>query len=149
MANPRSNKRSDAVSDGVTEKLVTVLRTSSVSKGGRTFSFKAVMVAGNGKGEFGLGLGKAKEVPVAIKKATEDARRNMIKVNLKGNTLQHPIHARHGASKVIMLPASEGTGIIAGSAMRAVFEVLGVSNVLAKNIGSTNPINVIRATING
>ena len=111
--------------------------------------FSALVVTGDGEGRVGYGRGKALEVPVAIQKASEAARRNMVQINLKGNTLQHPIKARHGASKVIMLPASEGTGVIAGNAMRAVFEVMGVENVLAKCIGSTNPINVVQATIKG
>ena len=111
--------------------------------------FSALIVAGDGQGKVGFGRGKAREVPVAIKKATEDARRNMVSIQLKGNTLQHMVKSSHGASKVIMLPASEGTGVIAGNAMRAVFEVMGVANVLAKCIGSNSPINVVRATING
>jgi small subunit ribosomal protein S5 len=125
-------------SDGFKEKLVTVRRVSKVVKGGRTFSFTALTVVGDGKGRVGIGTGNAKEVPVAIQKAMESAR-----------TLFHPVKARHGASKLIMLPASEGTGVIAGGAMRAVFEVVGVRNVLAKCLGSTNPINVVRATLKG
>lgn len=136
--------------EGLVEKLVNVNRVAKVVKGGRIFSFTALTVIGDGKGKIGFGRGKSKEVPVAIQKAMEQARRNMIQVDLKdGHTLQHPITARHGASKVYMQPASEGTGIIAGGAMRAVFEVLGIQNVLAKSIGSTNPINIVRATING
>lgn len=132
------------------EKLVNVNRVAKVVKGGRIFGFTALTVVGDGSGRVGFGRGKAREVPVAIQKAMEQARRNMIQVELKdGHTIQHPINANHGASKVYMQPASEGTGIIAGGAMRAVFEVLGIQNVLAKNIGSTNPINVVRATING
>ncbi|NVK21321.1 MAG: 30S ribosomal protein S5 [Kangiellaceae bacterium] len=136
--------------EGLVEKLVNVNRVAKVVKGGRIFSFTALTVIGDGKGKIGFGRGKAKEVPVAIQKAMEQARRNMIQVELKdGHTLQHPINARHGASKVYMQPASEGTGIIAGGAMRAVFEVLGIQNVLAKSVGSTNPINIVRATVNG
>lgn len=136
--------------EGLVEKLVNVNRVAKVVKGGRIFGFTALTVVGDGKGKIGFGRGKSKEVPVAIQKAMEQARRNMIQVDLKdGHTLQHPINARHGASKVYMQPASEGTGIIAGGAMRAVFEVLGVQNVLAKSVGSTNPINIVRATING
>ncbi len=139
----------DSTSDGIQEKLVGVNRTAKVVKGGRKFGFSALIVAGDGEGKVGFGRGKAREVPLAIQKATEAARRNMVQIHLKGNTLQHKVNARHGASNVIMLPASEGTGIIAGNAMRAVFEVMGVENVLAKCIGSTNPINVVQATIKG
>ncbi len=136
--------------EGLVEKLVNVNRVSKVVKGGRIFSFTALTVVGDGNGKVGFGRGKAREVPAAIQKAMEQARRNMIQVELKdGHTLQHPINARHGASKVYMQPASQGTGIIAGGAMRSVFEVVGVENVLAKSIGSTNPINIVRATIRG
>ena len=136
-------------SDGYQEKLVTVARNAKVVKGGRIFGFSALTIVGDGKGRVGVGRGKAREVPAAIQKAMENARRNLVRIELNGNTLFHPIKARHGASKVIMLPASEGTGIIAGGAMRAVFEVLGVQNVLAKCLGSTNPINVVYATLKG
>lgn len=139
----------DTTSDGLIEKLVNVSRVAKTVKGGRIMRFSAMMVVGDGKGRVGVGYGKAAEVPVAIQKATENARRNMITIQLKGNTLQHEINVRHGASRVLMMPASEGTGVIAGNAMRAVFEVMGVQNVLAKNIGSTNPINVVYATIKG
>ncbi|SEI89893.1 SSU ribosomal protein S5P [Allopseudospirillum japonicum] len=131
------------------EKLVQVNRVAKVVKGGRIFGFTALTVVGDGKGRVGFGRGKAREVPVAIQKAMEQARRNMIDVQLDGTTLQYPVKARHGASKVYMQPASEGTGIIAGGAMRAVLELAGVHNVLAKCYGSTNPVNVVRATING
>lgn len=131
------------------EKLVQVNRVAKVVKGGRIFGFTALTVVGDGEGRVGFGRGKAREVPVAIQKAMDAARRNMIDVPLKGTTLQYPINARHGGSKVYMQPASEGTGIIAGGAMRAVLEVAGVQNVLAKCYGSTNPVNVVRATING
>ncbi len=131
------------------EKLVTVNRVAKVVKGGRQFRFGAVTVVGDGNGRVGLGLGKSREVPLAIQKAMEDARRNMITVPLNEGTLQYPIVAEFGAAKVYMQPASEGTGIIAGGPMRAVFEVVGIHNVLAKSNGSTNPINVIRATIKG
>lgn len=131
------------------EKLVQVNRVAKVVKGGRIFGFTALTVVGDGNGRVGFGRGKAREVPVAIQKAMDQARRNMIKVSLKGNTLQYPVKARHGASKVYMQPASEGTGIIAGGAMRSVLELAGVHDVLAKCYGSTNPVNVVRATING
>lgn len=140
---------SDTTTDGILEKLVAVRRTAKVVKGGRVFGFSALVVAGNGDGKVGYGLGKAKEVPAAIQKATENARRNMIQVNLKGTTLYHAIKARHASSTVLMLPASEGTGVIAGSAMRAIFEVMGIENILSKCIGSSNPINVVRATFKG
>lgn len=133
--------------DGLVEKLVSVIRTSKVVKGGRIFGFAAITVVGNGAGRIGMGRGKAREVPVAIQKALESARKNMVQVPLRGNTLYHEMIAHHGASKVFMKPAAEGTGIIAGGAMRAVFEVLGVRNVLAKCIGSSNPVNVVRATL--
>jgi small subunit ribosomal protein S5 len=139
----------DNTTDAYVEKLVAVNRTAKVVKGGRIFRFSAIVVAGNGEGRVGFGRGKASEVPIAIQKATEAARRNMVQIQLKDDTLFHKILSRHGASKVIMIPASEGTGIIAGSAMRAIFEVVGVKNVLTKIIGSTNPVNVVRATIKG
>ena len=124
------------------EKLIAVNRVSKVVKGGRIFSFTALTVVGDGNGRVGFGYGNA------IQKAMEKARRNMVDVDLNGHTLQHPIKGRHSGSKVYMQPASEGTGIIAGGAMRAVLEVAGVQNVLSKCYGSTNPINVVRATIN-
>lgn len=131
------------------EKLVQVNRVAKVVKGGRIFGFTALTVVGDGEGRVGFGRGKAREVPIAIQKAMDAARKNMVNVPLKGTTLQYPINARHGGSKVYMQPASDGTGIIAGGAMRAVLEVAGVQNVLAKCYGSTNPVNVVRATING
>src|SRR3989338_9945461 len=136
-----------AKGDGYTEKLVGVLRHCKVVKGGKIFTFAAVTVVGDGRGRIGIGRRKAREVPVAIQKSLENARKNMRHVVLKGGTLHHAMIGKHGATRVFMKPASEGTGIIAGGAMRAVFEVLGVKNVLAKIIGSTNPINVVRATL--
>jgi small subunit ribosomal protein S5 len=135
--------------DDMIEKLIGVNRVAKVVKGGRVFGFAALVVVGDGNGRVGFGTGKSKEVPVAIQKAMETARRNMIKVKLKDGTLQYPLMGRHGAARVHMQPASEGTGIIAGGAMRAIFEVVGVHNVLAKCIGTNNPINVVRATLNG
>jgi len=135
--------------DDLQEKLVAVNRVAKVVKGGRQFGFSALTVVGDGKGRVGFGSGKAREVPVAIQKALEKARKNMITVNLNGDTLQYPLEGKHGAAKVFMKPASDGTGIIAGGAMRAVFEVVGVHNVLAKCIGTNNPVNVVRATIQG
>jgi small subunit ribosomal protein S5 len=135
--------------DGLLEKLVAVNRVAKVVKGGRQFGFTALTVVGDGEGRVGFGHGKAREVPVAIQKGMEEARKNMKTISLKGGTLQHAVTARHGAAKVYMQPASEGTGIIAGGAMRAVFEVVGIRDVLAKCIGSNNPINVLRATMKG
>jgi small subunit ribosomal protein S5 len=136
-------------SDGLQEKLVSVRRVAKVVKGGRVFGFTALTVVGDGEGRVGYGVCKAREVPIAIQKSLEQARKNMNKVTLKNGTLQYSIMASTGAAKVYMQPASDGTGIIAGGAMRAVFEVVGVNNVLAKCIGTNNPINVVRATING
>lgn len=138
-----------AQGDGLLEKLVAVNRVAKVVKGGRQFGFAALTVVGDGRGRVGFGTGKAREVPVAIQKAMDSARRNMRSINLREGTLQYAVNGFHGAAKVYMQPASDGTGIIAGGAMRAVFEVLGVKDVLAKCIGSNNPINVVRATVNG
>ena len=135
--------------EGLQEKLIQVNRVAKVVKGGRIFGFTALTAVGDGNGKVGFGRGKAREVPLAIQKAMESARRNMITVGLDGNTLQYPIRSRHGASKVYMQPASEGTGVIAGGAMRAILELAGVQNVLAKCYGSTNPINVVQATYKG
>jgi len=135
--------------DDLQEKLINIRRVAKVVKGGRIFGFSALTVVGDGNGRIGIGRGKAREVPVAVQKAMESARRNMVKVGRNGVTLQHDIIAEHGAAKVVMKPASKGTGIIAGGAMRAVFEVAGVEDVLAKSIGSRNPVNVVRATVKG
>jgi small subunit ribosomal protein S5 len=133
--------------DNLQEKLININRVAKVVKGGRQFGFAALTVVGDGNGRIGMGQGKAREVPVAVQKAMDDARRNLVKIHIKEGTLYYPIIGRHGAATVVMRPASEGTGVIAGGAMRAVFEVVGVRNVLAKCIGSTNPVNVVRATI--
>jgi small subunit ribosomal protein S5 len=135
--------------DGMREKMISVNRVTKVVKGGRIMSFAALSVVGDGDGAVGMGKGKAREVPVAVQKAMDEARRNMVKVSLNNGTLYHAVVGTHGAAKVFMQPASEGTGIIAGGAMRAIFEVMGITNVLAKCIGSTNPYNVVRATLNG
>lgn len=135
--------------DNLQEKLVSVRRVAKVVKGGRQFGFSALTVVGDGNGRVGMGRGKAREVPVAVQKAMENARKNMVDVKLNGPTLHHQVTTRHGAALVIMRPASEGTGIIAGGAMRAVFEVAGVHDVLAKCLGSRNPVNVVRATLRG
>jgi small subunit ribosomal protein S5 len=142
-----SNEREN--SDGMLEKLIAVNRVAKTVKGGRQMSFTALTVVGDGDGKVGFGYGKAREVPVAIQKAMERARRNMTAVKLNQGTLWYAIKANHGAAKVYMQPASEGTGVIAGGAMRAVLEVVGVKNVLAKAVGSRNPINLVRATIKG
>jgi len=136
----------DVREEGLVEKLVQVNRVAKVVKGGRIFGFTALTVVGDGNGRVGFGRGKAREVPVAIQKAMEAARRNMVDVDLNGSTIWYPISVRHGASKVFMQPASEGTGVIAGGTMRALLEAAGVHNVLAKCYGSTNPVNVVRAT---
>lgn len=136
-------------SDGLQERLVNIRRVAKVVKGGRIFGFSALTVVGDGNGKVGVGRGKAREVPVAIQKAMENARKNMKNVPLKEGTLQYPVTAEFGAAKVYMQPASEGTGVIAGGPMRAVFDVVGIRNVLAKCIGTNNPINVVNATIKG
>lgn len=135
--------------DGFQEHLIQVNRVAKVVKGGRIFGFTALVVVGDGDGRVGIGRGKAREVPVAVQKAMEDARRNLLRINVNGGTLYYPVVGRHGAARVVMRPASDGTGIIAGGTMRAIFEAAGVRNVLAKVIGTTNPINVARATIDG
>ena len=145
MADPRNQNSGD----DLLEKLVAVNRVAKVVKGGRQFGFTALTVVGDGNGRVGFGYGKAREVPLAIQKAMEKARANLTKVAITNGTLQYPLKGRHGAAKVYMQPASEGTGVIAGGAMRAVFEAVGVHNVLAKCNGSRNPINLVRATIQG
>jgi small subunit ribosomal protein S5 len=137
-----------AAADEYIEKLVAVNRVAKVVKGGRQFGFTALTVVGDGRGKVGFGYGKAREVPVAIQKAMQAARKNLTVVPLKNATLHYPMHGKHGTTRVYMQPAAEGTGVIAGGSMRAVFECLGVRNVLAKSHGSRNPINVVRATMN-
>ena len=144
-----TNVETSQSTDNLQEKLIAVNRVAKVVKGGRQFGFTALTVVGDGQGRVGLGYGKAREVPIAIQKAMEKARKNMHAIPLNGSTLQYPLRGRHGAAKVFMQPASEGTGIIAGGPMRAVFEVLGVKDVLAKCYGSRNPVNVVRATLRG
>src|SRR5246500_5435396 len=147
MANPNISYESDQSGGDLKEKLVTVNRVAKVVKGGRQFGFTALTVVGDGAGRVGFGYGKAREVPVAIQKAMERARKNMVTVPLKGMTVQHEIWGTHGSTKVFMRPASDGTGVIAAGAMRAVFEVAGVQNVLAKSFGSRNAMNVVRVTM--
>lgn len=134
--------------DELIEKLVAVNRTAKVVKGGRQFGFTALTVVGDGSGRVGYGFGKAREVPVAISKAMAQARKNLINVALRNDSLHYAVKGTHGATRVYMQPASEGTGVIAGGGMRAVLECAGVRNVLAKSYGSRNPINVVRATMN-
>ena len=143
------NDQQEDKGDGLREKMISVNRVTKVVKGGRILGFAALTVVGDGDGSIGMGKGKSREVPVAVQKAMEEARRKMVKVQLKNGTLQHTVIGRHGASRVFMQPASEGTGIIAGGPVRAVLEVMGVTNILCKCLGSTNPYNVVRATIDG
>ncbi len=145
----RDRNREEKVDDGMIEKLVAVNRVSKTVKGGRQFTFTALTVVGDGNGKIGFGYGKAREVPVAIQKSMEYARKGMLNVDLNNGTLWHPVKAGHGAARVFRQPASEGTGVIAGGAMRAVLEAVGVKNVLAKAVGSRNPINLVRATLKG
>ncbi len=134
--------------DGLKEKMIAVNRVTKVVKGGRILGFAALTVVGDGDGRIGMGKGKAREVPVAVQKAMDEARRKMFKVSLRSGTLHHTVHGRHGAATVFLAPAPDGTGIIAGGPMRAIFEVMGVTNIVAKSHGSSNPYNMVRATLN-
>ena len=145
----RDRNREEKVDDGMIEKLIAVNRVSKTVKGGRQFTFTALTVVGDGNGKVGFGYGKAREVPVAIQKSMEYARKAMNNVDLNNGTLWHAVKSGHGAAHVYMQPASEGTGVIAGGAMRAVLEAVGVKNVRAKATGSRNPINLVRATLKG
>ena len=151
MAKSQSKKpqQSDKPDDGLREKMISINRVTKVVKGGRILGFAALTVVGDGDGRIGMGKGKSREVPVAVQKAMEEARRKLTKINLKGGTVHHTVIGRHGASTVMIQPAPEGTGIIAGGAMRAVFDVMGVTNIVCKSHGSNNPYNIVRATING
>ena len=131
------------------ESVIHINRVAKVVKGGRNFAFTALVAVGDGNGSAGIGYGKGSEVPLAIQKAIENAKKDIHQIPMAGSTIVHTITGEHGSSKVLLKPASPGTGIIAGGAMRAVFEVIGIQNVLAKSIGSTNPINIVRATIKG
>ena len=132
--------------DGLREKMIQVNRVTKVVKGGRIMGFAALTVVGDGEGRIGMGKGKAREVPLAVSKAMDEARRNMLKVSLRNGSVHHNVTGEHGASKVLLAPAPAGTGIIAGGPMRAVFEVMGVTDIVAKSLGSTNPYNLVRAT---
>ena len=147
MAKFQPRVQDEGRDDGLKEKMIAVNRVTKVVKGGRILGFAALTVVGDGDGRIGMGKGKAREVPVAVQKAMEQARRNMIKVSLKNGSIHHNVRGEHGAAKVLMAPAPAGTGIIAGGPMRAVFEVVGVTNILAKCHGSTNPYNIVRATL--
>mgnify|MGYP003594837532 FL=1 len=148
MSKVQSKDQSQA-DDGLREKMIAVNRVTKVVKGGRIMGFAALTVVGDGDGRIGMGKGKAREVPVAVQKAMEQARRSMFKVPLKDGTLQHTVTGKHGAASVLMSPAKDGTGVIAGGPMRAVFDVMGVHNVVAKSLGSSNPYNLVRATLDG
>ncbi|MDR1855078.1 MAG: 30S ribosomal protein S5 [Azoarcus sp.] len=147
--NQRKQQASEERDDGLREKMVSINRVTKVVKGGRILGFAALTVVGDGDGGIGMGKGKSREVPVAVQKAMDEARRKMKKVSLKNGTLHHTVIGKHGAASVLMQPAPAGTGIIAGGPMRAVFEVMGVTDIICKCIGSTNPYNVVRATLNG
>lgn len=146
MAKKKNNRVKPAENE-LKEKLVTLNRVAKVTKGGRTFSFAAIVVVGDGNGTIGHGLGKAREVASAITKAVDDAKKSLIKVPIYNGTIPHEQHGRYGAGKVLIKPAADGTGVIAGGAMRAVLEVAGVHNVLAKSLGTSNPHNVVKATV--
>lgn len=149
MAKMQSKTQNEKPDDGMREKMIAVNRVTKVVKGGRIMGFAALAVVGDGDGRIGVGKGKSKEVPIAVQKAMEKARHKMIKIQLKNGTLQHTVIGKHGASSVLMSPAKDGTGVIAGGPMRAIFEVMGVINVVAKSNGSTNPYNMVRATLDG
>ena len=146
MAKIQPKVQGDERDDGLREKMIAVNRVTKVVKGGRILGFAALTVVGDGDGRIGMGKGKAKEVPVAVQKAMDEARRKMVKVPLKNGTLQHEVVGKHGDAKVQMMPAKDGTGVIAGGPMRAVFETLGMQDVVAKSLGSSNPYNLVRAT---
>lgn len=145
----KSQQGQEKPDDGMREKMVAINRVTKVVKGGRIMGFAALTVVGDGDGGVGMGKGKSREVPVAVQKAMEEARRKLIRISIKDGSLHHTVTGRHGATKVLISPASAGTGVIAGGPMRAVFEVMGITDVVAKTIGSSNPYNVVRATLNG
>ena len=139
--------KAEGPEDGLREKMIAINRVTKVVKGGRILGFAALTVVGDGEGRIGMGKGKSKEVPAAVQKAMEEARRNMLKVTLKNGTIFHKVMGHHGAASVMMAPAPKGTGIIAGGPMRAVFEVVGITDIVAKSHGSSNPYNMVRATL--
>ena len=147
MAKFTPKAQSDGPEDGMREKMIAVNRVTKVVKGGRILGFAALTVVGDGDGRIGMGKGKSKEVPAAVQKAMEEARRNLLKVSLKNGTIHHRVMGHHGAARVMMAPAPKGTGIIAGGPMRAVFEVMGITDIVAKSHGSSNPYNMVRATL--
>jgi len=147
MAKVQAKMQDDSRDDGLKEKMIAVNRVTKVVKGGRILGFAALTVVGDGDGRVGMGKGKSKEVPAAVQKAMEEARRNMHKVSLKNGTIHHTVTGHHGAANVQMAPAPKGTGIIAGGPMRAVFEVMGITDIVAKSHGSSNPYNMVRATL--
>ena len=149
MAKMQAKVATEERDDGLREKMIAVNRVTKVVKGGRILGFAALTVVGDGDGKVGMGKGKSREVPLAVQKAMDEARKNMISVRMKGGTFYHSVIGKHGASSVLISPAEKGTGIIAGGPMRAIFEVMGVSDVVAKSFGSTNPYNLVRATLNG
>ena len=149
MAKMQARVNTEDRDDGLREKMIAVNRVSKTVKGGRILGFAELTVVGDGDGSIGMGKGKSREVPVAVQKAMDEARRRLLRVPLKGGTFHHAVIGRHGASTVLISPAPKGTGIIAGGPMRAIFEVMGVSDVVAKSLGSTNPYNMVRATIQG
>jgi small subunit ribosomal protein S5 len=144
-----SSESRDRESREWSESVVSIRRCAAVVKGGRRFSFNALVVVGNGRGQVAWGYGKANEVPPAVEKAVKDAHKQMVRVNLKGGTIPHRILGRYGAARVVMLPASPGTGVIAGGAVRAVVQSAGVTDILTKSYGSTNKLNLVKAAING
>jgi small subunit ribosomal protein S5 len=146
MARVQARAQSEGPEDGLKEKMIAVNRVTKVVKGGRILGFAALTVVGDGAGKVGMGKGKSKEVPLAVSKAMEEARRNMTNVSLKNGTIHHSVFGHWGAARVMMMPAPRGTGIIAGGPMRAVFEVMGITDIVAKSHGSTNPYNMVRAT---
>ena len=147
MAKFQPRVQDEGRDDGLREKMIAVNRVTKVVKGGRILGFAALTVVGDGDGRIGMGKGKAREVPVAVQKAMEAARRNMVKISLRNGTIHHNVRGEHGAANVLMAPAPAGTGIIAGGPMRAVFEVMGVTDIVAKSLGSSNPYNMVRATL--
>ena len=148
MAKFTAAAKKDAPEDGLREKMIAINRVTKVVKGGRILGFAALSVVGDGAGKVGMGKGKAREVPVSVQKSMDEARRNLVSAALRDGTVHHEVYGQHGAARVMLLPASKGTGIIAGGPMRAVFEVGGVTDVVAKSHGSSNPYNLVRATIN-